>query len=291
MAGRSPFDRSGLSAYLELTKPRIVFLLLLVALSAYVASSPSTVSLPTLILLLVAGALSSAGSSAVNQYLDRDIDGVMSRTKHRPLPTGRLQPRQALTFGLLLIGSGALLALAINPLTALFILLGAFVYLVIYTLILKRRSTWNIVIGGFAGSCPALAGSAAAVNAITQPAIFLAILVFLWTPGHFWASSLRNREDYRKAGIPMLPAVVKERVAVRAIVISTAILPVYAYLSFVLDALSLVTLLPTLAASLVLVYLTLGILRDTRAAWSSFKFSGVYLATALVAVAVGPYLA
>ncbi len=223
----------------------------------------------------------------MNHYLDRDVDGLMARTKHRPLPTGRLRPpEKALAFGIGLVAGGvALSLLLINALTALFILLGALIYVVVYTLLLKRRSAWNIVIGGLAGSCPALAGSAAAVNAISPPAVFIALLVFLWTPGHFWALSLRNRKDYERARIPMLPAVVREDTAAKTIVASTLILPIYVVLFYVLDVVTLSTLLPALVAGLVLLYLSARILRDSRAAWPSFKFSGVFLMVTLLAVA------
>ncbi len=182
------------------------------------------------------------------------------------------------------------MASLINLLTALFVFLGAFVYLVVYTLILKRRSLWNIVIGGFAGSCPALAGSAAAVNGITLPALFIALLVFLWTPGHFWALSLRNRRDYARARVPMLPVVVGETAAARSIVASTLLLPLFILSSFLLEVVPFSTLLPGLAAGGILLYLTVGILRDPRAAWSSFKFSGVFLAITLVATAGAAWL-
>lgn len=227
----------------------------------------------------------------MNHYLDRDLDGLMVRTRHRPLPTGRLRPQRALAFGLALAAGGVAISyLFINPLTALFIFLGAFIYVVIYTMLLKRRSAWNIVVGGLAGSCPALAGSAAAVNSITLPALFIAFLVFLWTPGHFWALSLRNRKDYEKAGIPMLPVVVSEETASRTIVMSNVVLPVYVLFFYVLDVVSIAALLPALLAALVLLYLTSGILRDPRAAWPSFKFSGVFLIVTLLAVAFNAVL-
>ncbi len=272
---------------MELIKPRIILLLLLVAAASYVASSAPSISLSVLSALLGAGALSSAGSSALNHYLDRDVDGLMSRTRHRPLPMGRLRPpEKALAFGLGLVAGGvALSLLLINVLTSLFILLGALIYVVVYTLLLKRRSPWNIVIGGFAGSCPALAGSAAAVNSITPPALFIALLVFLWTPGHFWALSLRNKRDYEHAGIPMLPVVVREETAAKTIVAATVILPIYVVLFYVMDVVTISTLLPALGAGLVLLYLSVRILGDPRAAWPSFKFSGVFLMVTLLAMA------
>lgn len=279
------------SAYLELTKPRIVLLLLVVAVSAYVASSPATVSVTALLLLAGAGALSSAGSSALNHYMDRDLDGVMARTKNRPLPTERIRPPwKAVVFGGSLLTAGVLLSLLfLNALTAFFVALGALVYLGVYTWALKRRHWSNIVIGGFAGSCPALAGSAAAVNVVTVPALLIAFLVFLWTPGHFWALSLRNREDYTRAGVPMLPAVVSEGTAARAVVVSTLLVASYLALFYFVGGIALLPLLPAWVAGGVLLYLTVPVLNRPRAAWASFRFSGVFLLVTLLAVAGGSF--
>lgn len=282
----SPRQRAG--SYVALTKPRIVLLLLLVALAGYVVSAPTALSGPVLAVLLAAGALASAGSSALNHYLDRDVDALMARTRHRPLPTGALTPSRALVFGLGLVAGGVLLAtLLINPLSGFFILLGALIYVVVYTLLLKRRTPWNIVIGGFAGSCPALAGSAAAVNGVTLPALLIALLVFLWTPGHFWALSLRNRADYVRAQIPMLPAVLDEDKAARAIVASTALVAAFLPLFTLLGGLGLPFLAPALLAGAFLLYTTLRIEHVPGAAWSAFKFSGVFLMVTLLAVAAG----
>lgn len=279
--------RGKTSAYVELTKPRIVLLLLLVALAGYLVSAPRVDAL-ALGVLLLGGALSSGGSSALNHFLDRDIDSLMARTRHRPLVTGALRPGEALGLGLVLVAVGTLLPLAlINALTALFILLGAAFYVVVYTLLLKRRTVWNIVIGGFAGSCPALAGSAAAVGTVTLPALLIALLVFLWTPGHFWALSFRNRRDYRRAGIPMLPAVWGERPAAAAIIVSTLLVALFLPAFHFLGGTSLLVLVPALLAGAYLVYTTLRIPRLPGAAWSSFKFSGVFLLVTLLAVALG----
>ncbi len=273
------------TAYVELTKPRIILLLLLVAASSYVVSAPSAFSPTVLATLLGAGALTSAGSSALNHYLDRDIDVRMARTRRRPLPTGRLQPHRALLFGIALVSGGVLLSIPINLLTSAFILLGVVVYVGVYTVVLKRRTRWNIVIGGFAGSCPALAGSAAAVGGVTLPGLLLALLVFLWTPGHFWALGLRNRDDYVQAEIPMLPAVVPTKAAAKSIVASTALLTLYLPLFYAMNVVTIPSLVIVLAAGVVLLYLTTGVLRDSKAAWSSFKFSGLFLTVTLLVVA------
>src|SRR5256886_7250198 len=209
-------------------KLRIDALLLLVAAAGYVATSGIHVDVLRFALLIVAGSLGPAGASATNHYLDRDLDSVMRRTQARPLPQHRIEPpAHALEFGLGLVALGLVLAgLGINLLTALMIGLGFAVYIGVYTLGLKRTHVSNIVIGGLAGSFPALAGSAAASNAISLPAILIALLVFLWTPGHFWALAFRNREDYRRAGLPMLPPVSDERTSLRAHTLSSTVRPV-----------------------------------------------------------------
>ncbi|MFQ6012268.1 MAG: heme o synthase [Thermoplasmata archaeon] len=280
------------SAYVVLTKPRIVLLLVLVALSAYVASAPDAIVVETLLFLAMAGALTSAGASAVNHYLDLDIDGRMARTRSRPLPAGVIRPpEKALAFGLGLLAAGlAISYLLVNPQTAFFILLGAFVYIVVYTLALKRRHPSNIVIGGFAGSAPALAGSAAAVGTVTVPALLIALLVFLWTPGHFWALGLRHREDYRRAQVPMLPAVAGEREAALAIIASTLIVAAFVPTFYFFGSVPLLYLLPALLAAGYLLYTTLRIWGEPKAAWASFKFSGVFLLITLLAVAAGRVL-
>ncbi|MEE9174282.1 MAG: heme o synthase [Thermoplasmata archaeon] len=280
-----------LRAYFVLTKPRIILLLVLVALSGYVASAPDTVSLETFLLLALAGALSSAGASAVNHYLDLDIDGIMVRTRGRPLPAGLIRPpEKALAFGFILLALGVATSyLLLNPQTAFFILLGAFVYIVVYTMALKRRHPSNIVVGGFAGAAPALAGSTAAVGMVTVPALLIALLVFLWTPGHFWALGVRNRRDYQRAKVPMLPAVTGERESALAIIISTVIVAGFVPTFYFFGGVPLFYLVPALLAAGYLVYTTLRIWGEPKAAWTSFKFSGVFLMVTLLAVAAGRF--
>ncbi|MFQ5553042.1 MAG: heme o synthase, partial [Thermoplasmata archaeon] len=257
------------------------------------ASAPSVVSLQVLLLLAIAGGLSSAGASAVNHYLDADIDALMARTRGRPLPSGTIRPpEKALAFGLGLLSLGVSISyLLINPQTAFFILLGAFVYIVVYTLALKRRHPSNIVIGGFAGSAPALAGSTAAVGTVTLPALLIAILIFLWTPGHFWALALGNREDYERAKVPMLPAVTGARESAFAIIISTAIVVGFVATFTWFGGVAWPFLVPALLAGGYLLYTSLRIWSEPKAAWTSFKFSGVFLLITLLAVAAGRLLA
>lgn len=269
-------------------KLRIDALLLLVAATGYVATSGARVDPWRFGLLLVAGFLAAAGASATNHYLDRDLDSLMRRTRTRPLPEHRINPpAHVLEFGIALFGLGLLIAgLGINILTAAMIGLGYVVYIGVYTLGLKRTHMSNIVIGGFAGSFPALAGSAAAANVISLPAILIALLVFLWTPGHFWALAYRSRDDYRRAGLPMLPAVRDERTSVWAIVISTAILAVVSVAFVFTTAFDVVYLVVTLGAGAVMLALTAKFLANPNpmTAWAGYKFSGVYLVLVLVGI-------
>jgi len=269
-------------------KLRIDALLLLVAAAGYVATSGPRIDPAALGLLMLTGLLASSGASAVNHYIDRDIDAVMRRTSTRPLPARRIDPAtRALTFGLGLTAVALGMAyVAINPLTAAMIGLGFAVYVGVYTLGLKRTHISNIVIGGFAGSCPALAGSAAAANAISLPAALIALLVFLWTPGHFWALAFRNREDYRRAGLPMLPAVKDAATSARAIGLSSAIVAIASIAFFFTDAFHDGYFVVAIALGAILLYLTIRFLRDPtqERAWAGYKFSGIYLALILVAM-------
>ena len=276
--------------YIQLMKLRIDALLLLVAAAGYVATSGPRVDPTRFGLLMASGLLAAAGASATNHYLDRDLDSLMRRTRARPLPQHRIDPpAHALEFGVSFLALGLGVAgFGINVLTAAMIGLGYAVYIGVYTLGLKRSHVSNIVIGGFAGSCPALAGSAAAVNAISLPAALIAILVFLWTPGHFWALAYRSRDDYRRAGLPMLPAVRDERTSAWAIAGSTAILAA-ASIAFVFTrAFDVVYMVVAGVAGAILLGLTAKFLWTPNAetAWAGYKFSGVYLALILIGIMV-----
>ncbi|HLE54181.1 MAG TPA: heme o synthase [Thermoplasmata archaeon] len=277
-----------LSDYLQLMKLRIDALLLLVAAAGYVATSGTRIDPVSFGLLMVTGLLAASGASATNHYLDRDLDAVMRRTSARPLPSRRIEPAgRALAFGLGLTSiSLGIAALWINPLTAAMIGLGYAVYVGVYTMGLKRTHVSNIVIGGFAGSCPALAGSAAAANAISLPAALIALLVFLWTPGHFWALAYRNREDYRRARLPMLPAVRDEQTSAWAIGISTAIVALSSIAFAFTNAFHDGYLVVAVVAGAILLYLAASFVRHptTERAWAGYRFSGIYLAILLVAM-------
>ncbi len=212
--------------YVALTKPKIVWLLLLVALASAVIAARALPPVVTLAGLFLAGSFSSLGSLAMNSYLEMDVDAKMKRTRNRPLPAERIvQPKRALAFGLSLVALGLVIAwFTLTPLATLFIGLGALVYVQVYTVWLKPRTSWNIVLGGFAGSCAALAGWYAITTADPLIAWVLAALVFVWTPSHFWSLAVITEEDYSAAGIPMLPSVVGEKRAAKFIVVNTLLL-------------------------------------------------------------------
>src|SRR3989442_6707188 len=266
--------------YFELMKVRIAGLLMLVALAGYIATSGASIEANRLGALLVAGFLASTGSSVLNSYVDRDIDLLMDRTRHRALPMRRIHPPQkVLAFGALLVAGGLIVAWFLdNPLTAGFIALGVATYLGVYTLGLKRRNESNIVIGGFAGSCPALAGSAAAIGAVSLPALLIALLVFLWTPGHFWALAFGLPQDYRRAGLPMLTATRDERTAVRAIAASSVIVGAAALLFVLTPAFGLAYAVIAVATAAGLAVVTWRFSRapGPATAWAGYKFSSAY---------------
>ena len=282
--------RSGsVRAYYELMKPKIVYLLDFTALIAFLVAVPG-INFLRLVAVVVAGTLASGGAGALNSYVDRDFDRLMGRTSWRPIPRGEISPARALLFGLSLIGiSGVISALFLPWLAGLFIILGAAIYVLFYTKYLKPRTTLNIVLGGFAGSCAPLAGWAAATGELTAAAPWLmALLVFVWTPSHFWALAMRAVGDYTKAGIPMLPVVVREKKTEQYIALNTFLL-VPLSLAFVWRGLRAALRAPDrfgtlLGLGMILVDLKL-VANPTKAqAWTAFKFSSPYLAIVFLAM-------
>ena len=261
-------------------KPKIVLLLDFTAIMAFLVAAPG-ISLLRLAVITVAGTLASGGAGALNSYLDEDIDRTMRRTSQRPIPQGKVSPFNALVFGLALIGSGVLLSVAFLPLIAgLFIFLGAAIYVLFYTRYLKRRTTLNIVLGGAAGSCAPLAGWAAATGNLSAVAPWLmALLVFVWTPSHFWALAMRAVNDYTRAGVPMLPVVVGEKKTAEYIALNTFLL-VPISLALVPFGFGLLYLLiaALLGLGMILVDLKLVFNPSKSQAWTAFKFSSPYLA-------------
>jgi protoheme IX farnesyltransferase len=202
----------------------VVLLLLLTALVAMVLAGQGTVSLRRLGWTMLGGYLCAGGAGAINCFLDRDLDARMARTGRRAIPSGRIAPIRALAFGLLLcLVSVPILWFGVNPAAAVLALLGLGVYVGIYTWWLKRRSPWNVVVGGLAGAAPPLVGWVAAAGTLSAMAFLLAAIVFFWTPAHFWGLALMRREEYAKAGVPMLPVVRGEGATRRQILIYAAL--------------------------------------------------------------------
>lgn len=224
-----PSVRQLIADYVTLTKPRVQLLLLLTTVATMeVAGSPS---LGLILLTLLGGALSAGGAGAVNHWYDRDIDLQMARTATRPIPSGRISPRAALTFGIVLAAlSFAELSLTVNVLAAVLALSGFLGYVFVYTLWLKRSTPQNIVIGGAAGAVPPLVGWAAVTGGLDGSALYLFAIVFYWTPPHFWALSLLMKDEYAKVSIPMLPVVRGEDETRRQITLYSVLLVAITFL-------------------------------------------------------------
>jgi len=219
------------SDYVSLTKPKVQSLLLFTTVTTmYVAGTPS---LGTVLLTCLGGAMSAGGAGAINHYLDRDIDAIMSRTSDRPIPSGRVSPHAALAFGIALgVLSVLLLATTVNPLAAALSLSGLLGYVFVYTVWLKRRTVQNIVVGGAAGAVPPLVAWTATTGSLSWNALYLFAIVFYWTPPHFWALSLLMKDEYARANVPMLPVVKGEEETRRQILLYTVLLYAVTQLPF-----------------------------------------------------------
>jgi len=269
-------------------KPRIVLLLDFTALAAFLAT-PSSINILRLVAVIAAGTLASGGAGALNSYLDEDIDRSMGRTSRRPIPQGDISPFKALIFGLALIGGGLVISALYLPLLAgLFILLGAAIYVLFYTKYLKRRTSLNIVLGGSAGSCAPLAGWAAATGNLSNAAPWLmALLVFVWTPSHFWALAMRAVSDYTRARIPMLPVVVGEKRTAQYIALNTFLLvPLSLALVWFGFGLLYLVVAGLLGFGMIMVDVKLAMNPTKARAWTAFKFSSPYLAIVFLAMAL-----
>jgi len=265
---------------LALTKPRIISLLLVTTIAPmYVAGSPSW---QLVLAVFVGGYLMAGGANAVNMYMDRDIDDRMSRTRLRPIPAGRMRAEAVLAFGVLCATTATfLLAHVANVLTATLALGGFYTYVFVYTRWLKRSSPQNIVIGGAAGAFPPLVGWAAVTGRIDLLGVYLFLIIFYWTPPHFWALALLKQRDYGRAGVPMAPLVWGERETMRNMLWYTLILIPLTLLPVAFGALGVPYLV---IAALLGGWLLTGVVRVMRAAdyhkpaWSVYKYSLLYLA-------------
>jgi protoheme IX farnesyltransferase len=279
--------------YVEVSKPRIVIVLVITAVTSLLAASRFDdtpgwhVTAWQLCFLVLAGALSSMGSSAINHYYDRDLDKIMSRTSDRPIPSGRLCPRNVLAYGLGLCILSVILAwFTLNPVAASMIAVGIFFYVVIYTVWLKRDNAANIVIGGFAGSAASMAGWAAATGTINLLGFLVGLLVFVWTPSHFWCLAIKKREEYANARVPMLPVLIGNEKTSVYIFANTAILLPYSLVLYFFGLGLVYTIVAAISGSLMLIYhykLTKNPTPDF--AWRAYKVTAPYLVVIFVGLA------
>ncbi len=277
---------------ISLTKPRIISLLLVTTIAPmYAAGSPSWV---TVLLVTIGGYLMAGGANAINMYIDRDIDDVMARTRLRPLPSGRMSPVQVLAFGIACATLATwMLAHFVNVLTAGLALAGFYFYVFIYTRLLKRTSPQNIVIGGAAGAFPPLVGWAATTGTLDVSALCLFLIVFYWTPPHFWALALLKQVDYGRAKVPMAPLVWGERETMHQMVWYTVILIVLTLLPVLFGAFGWFYLVSALVLNALLMRGVLRMIAAAKAgqpwsgpAWWVYKYTLLYLALLFVAMAV-----
>ncbi len=270
-----------------MTKPLIVALLLATTLGALLVAARGIPPLPLLFFTLLGGALTAGGSSALNSYIDRDIDPEMGRTSQRPIPLGKITPRQALVFGLGAGASGVLiLGVGVNWLAALLALTGILYYVGFYTIILKRSTPQNIVIGGLAGAIPPLVGWAAVTGQVNLFAVYLCLIIFYWTPPHTWALMLMVTRDYERVRVPMLPVARGEPETRRQIVLYSLLLVAITLIPFSLQDLGAVYLVIAALLGSRFLYLAIKLLRDQSKATARrlYFYSNAYLALLFLAM-------
>ncbi|HUT06301.1 MAG TPA: heme o synthase [Nitrosopumilaceae archaeon] len=281
----------GFKEIVEISKPRIIVLLVITAVtSMYAASKLVGPELDYLGLLhiIVAGTLASAGSSALNHYYDRDIDPKMKRTSQRPIPSGRMAASQVLIYGLAVSCISVIYGyFALNALSAFFIALGIFSYVIIYTVWLKRLNSSNIVIGGIAGSAAAWAGWSAATGSMDLLGFLIGFLVFVWTPSHFWCLAMKIKDEYAQAGVPMLPVVIGMEKTSKYILTNTLILLPYSLMISAFGMGLVYTIIAIISGGLMLAYhIKLTKNPTSEFAWKAYKVTAPYLTIIFVAVAL-----
>ncbi|MBK9122241.1 MAG: protoheme IX farnesyltransferase [Chloroflexi bacterium] len=269
-----------LRSYLALAKLRIVLLLVFTTVTAMFIAADGAPRADILILTTLGGALAAGGASAVNQFWDRDMDAKMSRTARRPIPAGRVSPTNALIYGIALIAWATFILSMVNWLTALLALGGAFYYIVIYTMILKRNTVVNILIGGGAGAMPVLVGWAAVTGTVGFEALILFAIVFYWTPPHSWALALLVNTDYARADVPMMPVARGEEATRQQILLYSVQLLLVSVMPFLFGTLGGIYLVGAVVLGIGLVYMSVRLIRlkDKAIARATYKYSTSYLA-------------
>ena len=274
--------------YYELTKPKIWYLLVFTAFGAALTASllfKIEVTPLQWFLLLTGVAAGSAAADTITGYNDRDIDAIMERTKARPIPSGRISPRNALIFGLILTTVSLVCAWLINYIALGLMAFGLFDNIIVYSKWLKRRSQANIILGGFSGAAPALIGYVAVTTQNIEIGLVMAALVFFWIPTHIWSLALHVKKDYTKARVPMLPVVADERTSVRVIAITTLLMVAFSIVPFFLNQFGLIYLITATVFGIVMILLStwLVVRPSERASWMVFKFSSPYLTALFIA--------
>ena len=281
--------------YFEVTKPPIVFLLVFTSIATMIIAWRQTLQplTPTLLIVAtVAIAAASAGCDTLTSYLDRDIDAIMHRTRHRPIPSGRISPRNALLWGLFLAAIGLVLAYSINPLSFLWIALGVLDNVIVYSLLLKRRNYLNIILGGVSGGLPVMFGWSAVTNGTELLPVLLAALVVLWIPGHIWSLAIFTKADYKRARIPMLPVVTKLRTALRCIVSTVVLMIPFSLWIWVVGRFGWLYLAVATAFGLWVLYINaqLFLHPNNKMAYKAFKVSSPYLFTLFLAMIIDSFI-
>ena len=276
-------------AYVRLTKPRIVGLLVVTTIPAMMLAAQGMPSVWLILATVLGGSIVAGGANAMNMYFDRDIDELMLRTRDRPVPSGQVEPEKAALFGLLMAAGGfVFLQWSVNLLAASLTLSAFAFYVLVYTLLLKRTTPLNIVIGGAAGAMPPVVGWAAVTGEIAVPALILFAIVTVWTPPHFWALSLNYSSDYKRAGVPMLPVVSGPHETKRQILLYSIGLVAMSMLLPVWGDAGLIYLAAAAPLGLGFLYFAFRLLRSASAGASSdlFRYSIVYLALLFGAIAL-----
>jgi len=281
----------GFKEIFEVSKPRIIILLVITAVTSMYAGSKFVgpeLSGYDIFHIIIAGALASAGSSALNHFYDRDIDSKMERTSKRPIPSGRIHSRTVLIYGLgVSIVSVVYAAFTLNYVCTFFIALGIFFYVIIYTVWLKRRNPSNIVIGGFAGSAASMAGWAGATGSIDILGFLIGFLVFVWTPSHFWCLAMKIRDDYAEANVPMLPVLIGMKRTSKYILANTIILIPYSLMLYAFGMGIIYTIIAAVAGGLMLLYhYKLTQTPTSDFAWKAYKVTAPYLTIIFIGIAL-----
>jgi len=281
----------GLREIFEVSKPRIIILLVITAVTSMYAGSKFVgpeLSELGILHIIIAGSLASAGSSALNHFYDRDIDLKMKRTSKRPIPSGRIKPITVLVYGLgVSITSVVYAALTLNYLCTFFIALGIFFYVVIYTVWLKRLNSSNIVIGGFAGSAASMAGWSAATGSIDILGFLIGFLIFVWTPSHFWCLAMKIRDEYAEVKIPMLPVLIGMERTSKYILANTIILLPYSLMLYAFGMGVIYTVFAAVAGGLMLLYhYKLTKTPTSDFAWKAYKVTAPYLTIIFIGIAL-----